>query len=246
MDLSGVFLQLKVWGESDLQEFPWFEQPAESSANHAERLLTRLGALGETGPTILGISMSRLPVSPRLARLLIEGHRREIPDRIATLAALLSERNPFRPSHQGRAGQSRHDVKATHTGRSDVLDLLDAFEAAMSGPPLIRPISATSIGGAGKNIERIAGQLRDLMDSQLSNAPFDHGDEDQKVLIALLAAYPDRLAKRRQAGKPHALMVGGRGVQLAPTSVVRDADLFLCVDVDDKSTNARVRLASGV
>jgi len=245
VDLSGVFLQLKVWGESDLQEFPWFEQPAESSANHAERLLTRLGALGETGPTILGISMSRLPVSPRLARLLIEGHRREIPDRIATLAALLSERNPFRPSHQGRAGQSRHDVKATHTGRSDVLDLLDAFEAAMSGRPY-----PTNFGnfnrGAGKNIERIAGQLRDLMDSQLSNAPFDHGDEDQKVLIALLAAYPDRLAKRRQAGKPHALMVGGRGVQLAPTSVVRDADLFLCVDVDDKSTNARVRLASGV
>ncbi|MDG2390289.1 MAG: ATP-dependent helicase HrpB [Planctomycetaceae bacterium] len=245
VDLSGVFLQLKVWGESDLQSFPWFEPPAESSANHAERLLTRLGALDETGPTILGISMSRLPVTPRLARLLVEGHRRGIPDRIATLAALLSERNPFRPAHQGRAGKSGHDVKATHSGRSDVLDLLDAFEAAIAGRPY-----PTNFGnfnrGAGKNIEKIAKQLLQIIETSLSAASGHDGSEDKAILQSLLAAYPDRLAKRRQPGKPNALMVGGRGVQLSPTSVVRDADLILCVDVDDKSTNARVRLASGV
>jgi ATP-dependent helicase HrpB len=245
VDLSGVFLQLKVWGESDLSGFPWFEPPAESSANHAERLLTRLGALDETGPTILGISMSRLPVTPRLARLLVEGHRRGIPDRIATLAALLSERNPFRPAHQGRAGKSRHDVKATHSGRSDVLDLLDAFEAAIAGRPY--PANFGNFNrGAGKNIERIARQLLQIIETSLSSASGQDGSVDNAILQSLLAAYPDRLAKRRQSGKPNALMVGGRGVQLSPTSVVRDADLFLCVDVDDKSTNARVRLASGV
>jgi ATP-dependent helicase HrpB len=66
------------------------------------------------------------------------------------------------------------------------------------------------------------------------------------VLKALLAAYPDRLAVRRQSGKPTGLMVGGRGVKLAPSSVVHDADLFLCIDVDDTAANALVRLSSAV
>ncbi|MBD3673863.1 MAG: ATP-dependent helicase HrpB [Planctomycetaceae bacterium] len=245
VDLSGVFLQLKVWGETDLGEFPWFEPPQEASAAHAEQLLERLGALDETGPTVLGISMSRFPVSPRLARLLIEGHRRGIPDRIATLAALLSERDPFRVRHRGRGKSSPRDVMATHNGRSDVLERLEAFEAAMAGRPY--PESFGDFNrGTGKNIERIAQQLRNMIESQLGEPVASHGNEEQHILQALLAAYPDRLAKRRQAGKPNALMVGGRGVQLAPLSVVREADLFLCIDVDDKSANAKVRLASGV
>lgn len=244
VDLSGVFLQLKVWGESDLEEFPWFEKPPDASASHAERLLHRLGALDETGPTVLGIGMSRLPVSPRLARLLIEGHRRGISDRISTLAALLSERDPFR-SRQRRGKSSPRDTKPAHTGRSDVLERLEAFEAAISGRPY--PESFGDFNrGAGKNIERIAQQLQDMIVSQSGDSVSNDQTDEQHILQALLAAYPDRLAKRRQPGKPGALMVGGRGVQLAPLSVVQKAELFLCIDVDDKSVNARVRLASGV
>lgn len=63
---------------------------------------------------------------------------------------------------------------------------------------------------------------------------------------ALLAGYPDRLAKRRSPGKSSALLVGGRAVQLGPTSGVLDPDLFLCIDVDGGSTDAVVRQASGV
>ncbi len=42
-------------------------------------------------------------------------------------------------------------------------------------------------------------------------------------------AYPDRLVKRRGV-ESTGLMVGGRGVRLAATSVVRDADLYLALD----------------
>jgi len=245
VDLSAVCLQLQVWGENDLDHFPWFEAPTDTSIEHAERLLERLGAVDETGPTVLGIGMTRLPVSPRLARLLTEGQRRGIAERIATLAALLSERIPFRPRNRGRGGHSRHDVTVRHVGRSDVLELLEAFEAAISNRPY--PSSFGDFNrGAGKNIQRIANQLKRLIDSQKTD-DFESDDSvEQQILKSLLAAYPDRLAKRRQPGKPNGLMVGGRGVQLAPTSVVREADLFLCIDVDDKSANAKVRLASGV
>ncbi len=71
-------------------------------------------------------------------------------------------------------------------------------------------------------------------------------DTEEGLMRALLAGYPDRLAKRRSSGKSSALMVGGRAVQLGPTSGVLDPDLFLCIDVDGGATDAVVRQASGV
>ncbi|MCY2973153.1 MAG: helicase-related protein [Planctomycetota bacterium] len=71
-------------------------------------------------------------------------------------------------------------------------------------------------------------------------------NSEEGLMRALLAGYPDRLAKRRSPGKSSALMVGGRAVQLGPTSGVLDPDLFLCIDVDGGSTDAVVRQASGV
>jgi ATP-dependent helicase HrpB len=63
---------------------------------------------------------------------------------------------------------------------------------------------------------------------------------------ALLAAYPDRVARRRDIGSPKGLMVGGRGVRLDPRSTVLDSPLFLCVDIDAAETDALVRQASAV
>jgi ATP-dependent helicase HrpB len=69
-------------------------------------------------------------------------------------------------------------------------------------------------------------------------------DESEAVMRSLLAAYPDRLAKRRSPNKPKALMVGGKGVQLASSSGVTEAELFLCIDVDAGGVDATVRQAS--
>jgi ATP-dependent helicase HrpB len=237
VDLSGIMLQLLVWGESDLQSFPWYESPHEAAFEHAERLLRLLGAIDDNGPTKLGKQMSRLPVAPRLARLLIAGHESGLPEKIATVAALLSERTPFRRNSAGTRSQ--------HRGKSDVWELLEAFEAAERGQT-DSPLFGRYNRGAGKNLRKVSGQLQRLLKSRLGPAPARSQSEREIVLQALLAAYPDRLAVRRQSGKPTGLMVGGRGVKLAPTSVVQEADLFLCIDVDDKAANALVRLASAV
>ena len=55
---------------------------------------------------------------------------------------------------------------------------------------------------------------------------------DEALLRWLLAAFPDRLAKRREPGSRRGVMVGGRGVCLADESRVLDGELFLCIDVD--------------
>ena len=72
-------------------------------------------------------------------------------------------------------------------------------------------------------------------------------DEESARRRALLAAFPDRLCRRRRAGEPDAAMGGGRGVRLARESGVRDAALFLALALEggDRSA-ARVRVAEAV
>lgn len=69
---------------------------------------------------------------------------------------------------------------------------------------------------------------------------------DDALLRAILAAFPDRLAKRRETNSPRAVMVGGRGVKLAPGSRVQQAELFLCLDVEGSGSEALVRVASAI
>ena len=96
LDLAGPMLELRAWGERDLRAFPWFEAPPAASLGQAEALLKRLGALDAAGNvTSIGRSMARLPVSPRLARMLLEGHRLGQAKAVALAAALLSERDPL-------------------------------------------------------------------------------------------------------------------------------------------------------
>jgi ATP-dependent helicase HrpB len=71
-------------------------------------------------------------------------------------------------------------------------------------------------------------------------------DPDAALLRCIFAAYPDRLARRREPGSTRAVTVGGRGVRLASTSGVTEPELFVCVDVDAGGADAFVRLASGV
>jgi ATP-dependent helicase HrpB len=76
--------------------------------------------------------------------------------------------------------------------------------------------------------------------------PADEASADEALLRALVAGFPDRVARRRDAGGDKALMVGGRGVRLGPRSAVRQAPLFLCVDIDGAGIDAEVRQASEV
>jgi ATP-dependent helicase HrpB len=69
----------------------------------------------------------------------------------------------------------------------------------------------------------------------------------ETLLRATLAGFPDRVARRRAPGSPRAVMVGGAGVVVAPESVVREAMLFVAVDLErGGGPDARVRVASAI
>jgi ATP-dependent helicase HrpB len=110
VDLSSALLDVVAWG-GDPWSFEWFDPPSPASLQQAARLLERLGALEGTRVTAIGDQLQRLPLHPRLGRILIEaGAAFEA----AVVCAVLSERS-FAPA--------RHMATT-----SDLLSAVDDFD----------------------------------------------------------------------------------------------------------------------
>jgi len=87
-DLTGLALELALWGAEDL---PFLTPPNPGVLAEAKALLTDLGALDAAGITPHGRRLAARPLHPRLAHMLeVAGSG------AALLAALLAERDPLR------------------------------------------------------------------------------------------------------------------------------------------------------
>ncbi|QEG01715.1 ATP-dependent RNA helicase HrpB [Stieleria maiorica] len=240
-DLSSALLMLASWGERDVFEFPWVTSPTEHAVAAAVDLLVQLGAIDRSlAITSLGEEMNRLPLHPRLSRLMLAAKQYDCVASASVAAALLSERDPFERS----LGFDAH-----HEGlQSDLIHRVVRLQRHIDGTPDpgIHPAGA-------KNIKRVAEtlgkSLRDTPDQTVTTDRTGAGDRpptEEAISRSLLAAFPDRLAKRRAPGSESGVMVGGRGVKLDRSSAVRSAELFVCVSVDGKGEESLVRLASAV
>jgi ATP-dependent helicase HrpB len=233
VDLSDAVLQLLAWGEADVRAFPWFEPPPSAALDQAVALLDAIDATSGGVLTDVGRRLAKLPLQPRLARLLDEGQRRGVAERAALCAALLSERAPFR-SRGPRA-------KAAHHSDSDVLDRLQAVEAFERSGRRDSP-AGELLPGPARQILRARDQLLRLTDDRGAKSP---ADGDEAVLRALCVAFPDRICKRREPKGRRGLMVGGRGVRLADESAVADAELFVAAELTESGqVETLVRQAS--
>ncbi|MEM9756105.1 MAG: ATP-dependent helicase HrpB, partial [Pseudomonadota bacterium] len=88
-DLAGFALDLALWGGAAGLKF--LTPPSEAALAEARALLTRLGALDQTGRiTRHGTALAAMPLHPRLAHMLSQGGAPA-----AEMAALLSERDPL-------------------------------------------------------------------------------------------------------------------------------------------------------
>lgn len=240
VDLSSSMLELLAWGESDPRSFPWLDPPDSAAADRALALLEDLGATEGGALSELGRTLARMPLHPRLARLLVEGHRFGVLRRAARVAAILSERDlVFRSSGRPVAERSTP---------SDLLDRLEGLEDWER-----RGYGETALGRVDpsrcRHILRVAKQLQEVAEKALRGERQSVDlDPDEGVLRALLAAYPDRVARRREKGSKLAVMVGGRGVKLADMSSVHDGELLLAVELSGAKpgvhANSLVRQAS--
>jgi ATP-dependent helicase HrpB len=242
VDLARAVLQLAAFGENDAIQFPWFTPPPPASVQQATTLLRLLFAVDDQGITSLGRQMARLPVHPRVARLLLAGQAAGIPQQAALAAALLTERTPF----------ERLTV-AQHTSESDLVDQVEALEHfAATCQGNLHVASAQLILRAAEQLERLLQHERPITSDNgdyVAQAPSRKLKSDKVGYVLqqiLFTAFADRLCRRRAPGSDRGVMVGGRGVRLAPTSAVRQAELFVGIELDAGTNEILVRLASAV
>ncbi len=252
VDLASAVLQLWSWGETDVMSFPWFQPPSQPSVDAALALLERLEAIEDRKLTSMGQALARLPVHPRIARLLVEGDRQGCLSQAALAAAMLSERDPFlrfgpAGGRVGGKGAGTPRTAAHYISRSDVLDRVSALEEYEFHGRTETPFGPINPGAAAfihRAHDQLVAEVRGKVAERRDKSP-DRA-EPEALLRALLAAFPDRVAKRRDSSTGKGVMVGGRGVRLAPQSAVTAAELFVCVDVDAGQTEAIVRQASAI
>ncbi|QDT13888.1 ATP-dependent helicase HrpB [Planctomycetes bacterium K23_9] len=240
-DFSSAMLTLAAWGERDPAAFDWLTPPRQDSVQSANALLKSIDAIDAAGGlTDVGTSMLSLPLHPRLARFMVAAAHRGVAAKASLAAALLTERDPFR-------GFGSSEQAKVHTA-SDVVDRVERMEAFAEGN-----FQNIDVGSA-KQVQRVAKQLLRTV-SKISATTTDKKiSANESLMQSLLAAYPDRLAKARQrtpdsksnSKAVYGVMVGGRGVKLDRRSLVKSSELFLCIDVDAKGTEALVRAASAV
>jgi ATP-dependent helicase HrpB len=120
VDLSGPLLDVFAWG-GDPRALDWFDAPRPDAVSAALELLDRLGAIDGHRLTQTGVRMQRLPVHPRLARILIDGGGAWP---LALGCAILSERH-FVPPRQASTSS----------------DLLSAIERERELPPHVMQVA---------------------------------------------------------------------------------------------------------
>jgi ATP-dependent helicase HrpB len=96
-------------------------------------------------------------------------------------------------------------------------------------------------------VRRAARELESL-GRRLGSPPGTPGDDDLALRRALLAGFPDRVARRREPGSSRLVLASGTGAALSRDSGVREAELLLALDVTGGTagSEALVHVASRI
>lgn len=89
--LASVILQMSALGLGEVAKFPFLDPPNSRAVRDGMQLLAEIGALDPEGNiTSLGRRLARLPIDPRLGRMLIEADRLGCASEVLVVVAALS------------------------------------------------------------------------------------------------------------------------------------------------------------
>jgi len=223
-DLTEVALVLATLGVGDADALAWLDPPPAAAWGAARELLARLGAVDREGRlTDVGRRMSRLPVHPRLARLVVEGETRGVGAAASLAATLIAERD----IRQGaRASFGGGPPGAPSDRGADVLDLVDLFQQAAEArfrPDVLRRLELDR-----RATEEVERARRQLVGGDARVAAKD----EQALRLAVLSAFPDRVARRREPRARGVVLSGGGSAELGYEAA---SDWLVAVDAEERS-----------
>jgi ATP-dependent helicase HrpA len=109
-NLAAIILQMKLLGFGEIGDFPFIDPPDRRLIKDGYRLLEELGAVGgDRRITRLGRQLARLPVDPRIARMLWAAAHGVCLREVMVIAAALSIQDPReRPLDKQQAADEAH------------------------------------------------------------------------------------------------------------------------------------------
>ena len=212
VDLCSVALDVIAWG-GDPRRLEWFEAPREDALAAALQLLEQLQLVAGGALTAAGAQAVRLPLHPRLARMLIasEGSRS-----MAQACAIISERSVVPPR--------------TASTTSDLLSAIDAW-----------PSMPAHVRRTAEELERLMGQIGVGANAAAGETTSRRAADDVDFRRAILAGYPDRVGRRRAARSREVLLASGAGATMALESGVVDGEFLVAIDVSVPSKTSAPR-----
>jgi ATP-dependent helicase HrpA len=204
-NLASVILQMTAIGLGDVAKFPFVEPPDRHAIRDGYALLDELAALQapvdgvKDGPrqlTRIGRSLARLPVDPRLGRMVLEAERLGCVREVLVIASALSIQDP-RERPQDKRDQANEFHNRFKVDGSDLLsivalwDYLRAQQRELSGNQFRRMCRKEFLNylrvrewmDLFSQLRRIAGQLKIRPTTHESHPDHIH----QAVLAGLLS-----------------------------------------------------------
>lgn len=224
VDVAGLLIELGAWGVADPSDLAFLEVPPDAAIAEARELLTELGAFDDRNRlTSLGHEMVRLPLHPRLARMVIGARDMGLGGLACAIAALLEDRDVLR----GRPADKPTDL-------GERLELL--FDRQRQHP-----------AADGQALRRARERSTDLARRAAVDGSEDLGRMGVGLAGAILAlAYPDRIAQQRQGRRGRYRMRSGGGAQLETTDPMAAEKMLVIADLDGRRNDARIRMAAPV
>jgi ATP-dependent helicase HrpA len=197
-NLASVILQMAAADLGDIAEFPFVEPPDRRHITDGMNLLHELGALEtstkDTTPrlTPLGRKLSRLPVDPRLARMVLEADKNGCVSEVTIIAAALSIQDPReRPVDKQTQADQQHarfrDPDSDFTSYLKLWEYLTEQKRDLSANRFRKLCRAEYLNYLRvREWQDVAGQLKQMTKS-LDVVPNETPATPQQVHMSLLA-----------------------------------------------------------
>lgn len=216
-DLSSFALDLAAWGARP-ESLAFLDPPPRAALAEARALLAELAAIdSDDRITEDGRRLRRLPLPPRLARMVVEAARQRAAGLACDIAALISER-----------GLGGDDV--------DVRERLAALYRDRS--PRARQARAMA--------QRWAQLARSTPPAVPTAAPPPSGQSGEIASSLLALAYPERIAKNRGSGSGAFVLANGRGAQVDPASPLSREPFLAVAELTGTAASSRILLAAPI
>ena len=224
-NLASVILQMASLGLGEMADFPFVEPPDRRNVSAGVQLLEELGALRGGRLSKVGRRLARLPIDPRLARMVLEAERRGCVREVIVIAAALSLQDPRERPAEMKAQSDQQHARFKAEG-SDFLTWLNLWRYVKEQQ---RELSSSAFRRMCKreflNYLRVRewqdfeAQLRQVckeMDIQVGQ-PADTPDADgiHQALLAGLLSQIGLLEERDRKERGMREYLGARGARFA-------------------------------